>query len=98
MCRQTLEAELKLLRDDNHRVTLELQQRRLRVSRLEAKFAVLSKRHQSVYAEEEPKSQAYYVIKNAQEREALQATGDALDSANQTLEREVRSPTLAQGL
>lgn len=89
-CRQTLEAELKLTRDDCHRVTLELQERRLRVSRLEAKFGVLSSRSKSLYEEEEPKSQAYYVIKNAQEREELQKRGDTLDSENKRLEREVR--------
>lgn len=77
------------MRDDSHRVTLELQQRRLRVSRLEAKFDVFSKRQKSMYEEEEPQSQAYYVIKNAQEREELQAKGDALDNDNQKLEREV---------
>lgn len=89
LCRQTLETELKLLRDDCHRVTLELQQRRLRMGRLEAKFDVMSKRNKSVYEEDEPKSQAYYVIKNAQEREELQKTGDVLDGENQRLEREV---------
>jgi coiled-coil domain-containing protein 39 len=87
--RQTLEAELKLIRDDCHRVTLELQERRLRVSRLEAKFGVLSTRSKSLYEEEEPKSQAYYVIKNAQEREELQKRGDTLDAENQRLEHEV---------
>ena len=89
-CRQTLEAELKLLRDDCHRVTLELQERRLRVSRLDAKFAVLSNKGRSLYDDEAPKSQAYYVIKSAQEREELQKQGDALDSTNQRLQHEVR--------
>jgi hypothetical protein len=59
------------------------------MDRLEAKFDVMSKRNKSVYEEDEPKSQAYYVIKNAQEREELQKTGDVLDGENQRLEREV---------
>lgn len=91
-CRQTLEAELKLLRDDCHRVTLELQERRLRVSRLEAKFGVLSNKGRSLYDDEGPKSQAYYVIKSAQEREELQKQGDTLDGTNQRLQREVCPP------
>jgi coiled-coil domain-containing protein 39 len=88
--RATLEAELKLLKEDCHRVMLELQQRRLRVDRLQSKFDVMSKKHKSVYDEDEPRSQAYYVIKNAQEREELQKSGDVLDGENQRLEREAR--------
>ena len=89
VCRATLEAELKLLRDDCHRVALELQQRRLRVDRLQANFEVLSKKSRGAQDGEEPRSQAYYVIKSAQEREELQQSGDALDNANQQLQREV---------
>ena len=90
-CRQTLEAELKLLREDCHRVALELQQRRLRVNRLQAKFDVLAHKHAAERDEKgQPRSQAYYVIKSAQEREELKQSGDTLDAENERLQKEVR--------
>lgn len=92
MCRQALEAELKLVKGDLHRVTQELQERRQRVEKLEAKFAVVSTKKKSVYDEEEPKSQAYYVIKAAQQRQELQASGDRLDAENHRLQKEVCIP------
>ena len=72
-----------------HRVTLELQDRKLKVDRLEAKFEILSNKNKSVYADDEPKSQAYYIIKAAQQREDLQREGDALDAVVRRTEREV---------
>lgn len=72
-------------------MTQELQDRRQRVEKLEAKFAVVSTKKKSVYDEEEPKSQAYYVIKVAQQRQELQATGDRLDGENHRLQKEVRN-------
>jgi coiled-coil domain-containing protein 39 len=89
-----VEAELKLVKGDLHRVTQELQDRRQRVEKLEAKFAVVSTKKKSVYDEEEPKSQAYYVIKAAQQRQEMQARGDWLDSENHRLQKEV-TPTAA---
>lgn len=71
-------------------MTQELQDRRQRVEKLEAKFAVVSTKKKSVYDDEEPKSQAYYVIKAAQQRQELQATGDRLDGENHRLQKEVR--------
>eukprot|EP00892_Ulva_mutabilis_P002355 jgi/Ulvmu1/1211/UM109_0009.1 len=87
--RQALEAEHKLAKEDVHRVTVELQERRARVDKLEAKFHVVSTKKHSLYEEEEPKSQAYYVIKAAQERQELQHRGDLLDADNHRLQDEV---------
>jgi hypothetical protein len=59
------------------------------VEKLEAKFAVVSTKSKSMYDEEEPKSQAYYVIKAAQQRQELQVKGDQLDAENHRLQKEV---------
>lgn len=65
--------ELKLLRDDVHRITLELKERALKVEKLQAKYETLSSKARGAGDDDgEPKSQAYYVIKAAQEREELQ--------------------------
>ncbi|KAI8473820.1 MAG: hypothetical protein J3K34DRAFT_166010 [Monoraphidium minutum] len=88
--RDALRAELKLVREDLHRVTLELRDREAKAEKLEAKFGALSSKNRATDPEGgEPKSQAYYVIKAAQEREELQQQGDALDGAIAKAEREV---------
>ncbi len=88
--RDGLRTELKLLREDVHRITLELKERMLRVEKLQNKYETISsKTRGSEGSDEEPKSQAYYVIKAAQEREELQREGDALDAKIRKAEREV---------
>ncbi|GBF94678.1 flagella associated protein [Raphidocelis subcapitata] len=88
--RDALRAELKLVREDLHRVTLELRERQLKVEKLETKFEALTNKSRATDPEGgPPKSQAYYVIKAAQEREELQAAGDRLDSQITKAEREV---------
>eukprot|EP00976_Prorocentrum_cordatum_P043419 879039-Prorocentrum_minimum.AAC.1 len=79
-----------------HRGTLELHDRELTpleigVSRLQNKFDVMvGKRFTGGEAKEdgEERSQAYYVIKAAQDREGLQREGDALDAKIRTSEKE----------
>ncbi|KAJ9515479.1 hypothetical protein QJQ45_016481 [Haematococcus lacustris] len=89
--RDGLRTELKLLRDDIHRITLELRERALKVEKLQSKFEVISTKTRGADDEEggEPKSQAYYVIKAAQEREELQREGDELDARIRRAEKEV---------
>ena len=73
-----LRAELKLLREDVHRVTVELKEREMKVEKLASKYEVMTSKQQQEEGEEV--SQAYYVIKAAQEREELQRRGDDLDT------------------
>ncbi|PNH02795.1 Coiled-coil domain-containing protein 39 [Tetrabaena socialis] len=97
--RDGLRAELRLLREDVHRITLELKERLLRCEKLQAKFEILSSKHRGAAEEDgEEWSQAYFVIKAAQEREALQREGDDLDSRIRVAEKEVAAleATVAQ--
>lgn len=63
-CRDGLRAELKLIKEDIHRITLELRERGMKVEKLESKFDTLSSKNRATDPEGgEPKSQAYYIIK-----------------------------------
>ncbi|KIY92838.1 coiled-coil domain containing 39 [Monoraphidium neglectum] len=88
--RDALRSELRLVKEDLHRVTLELRDREAKAEKLESKFGALSSKSRATDPEGgEPKSQAYYVIKAAQEREELQLQGDQLDSQIAKAESEV---------
>ena len=87
--RDVLRAQLKASQEECHRVTLELRERAARVDRLAAKYDVVVARVKAADGEEH--SQAYYIIKAAQEREDLQRTGDELDAAIQKADKEVRA-------
>uniref|UniRef100_A0A061QV58 Flagella associated protein n=1 Tax=Tetraselmis sp. GSL018 TaxID=582737 RepID=A0A061QV58_9CHLO len=84
-----LRAELKLVREDLHRVTLELRERELKVEKLQNKYETMTSKQKQEDGEEN--SQAYYVIKAAQEREELQRKGDDLDAKIRKAEKEVRA-------
>lgn len=60
----------------------------MRAEKLACKFETITKKHMAT-DEDEPKSQAYYVIKAAQEREDLQKHGDELEAAVRKAEKEV---------
>ncbi|GLI65004.1 hypothetical protein VaNZ11_008430 [Volvox africanus] len=97
--RDGLRAELRLLREDVHRITLELKERLLRCEKLQAKFEIMSAKNRGAAEEDgEERTQAYFVIKAAQEREALQREGDDLDARIRVAEKEVAAleATLAQ--
>lgn len=88
---EALQAKQKALLDDNHRLTLEVRERELRVEKLEAKFEVISKKGKPSGEDGEEYSQAYFVIKASQEREELQREGDFLDTEIKRSEKEVRA-------
>ena len=90
--KDTLLAQLKIIQEDIHRLTLELSEKQLKITKLNAKYDVLAGKMKSADEPEgvdSDKSQAYYVIKAAQEREELQREGDALDSEISKAEKEV---------
>ena len=65
--RELLAAQLKIVQEDIHRATLEMRERAMKVGRLQNKFDILVNKVKREEGEEH--SQAYYVIKAAQERE-----------------------------
>jgi coiled-coil domain-containing protein 39 len=90
---ELLRAQHKMLREDVHRATLEMRERSMKVGKLQTKFEVLVnkvKRHGMDGDENGGEhSQAYYVVKAAQEREEMQRRGDELDASIRKSEKEV---------
>lgn len=91
--RELLTAQLKMVQEDIHRATLEMKERSLKVGKLSNKYDILVARVKK--DDDAPDggehSQAYYVIKAAQEREDLQRSGDVLDAKIRKAEKEVRA-------
>jgi hypothetical protein len=91
--RELLTAQLKMVQEDIHRATLEMKERSLKVGKLSNKYDILVKKVKK--DDDAPDggehSQAYYVIKAAQEREDLQRNGDVLDTKIRKAEKEVRA-------
>lgn len=74
--------ELKTAEEERHKVAKELQQRKVKVKNLRVKYEGLVRKNKSSSEDQESvgeHSQAYYVIKAAQDREELQRYGDELD-------------------
>lgn len=90
--REVQRAQLKLAEEERHRVAMELQERLMKVTVLRAKFETLAARVRgSGDAGGEERSQAYFVIKAAQQREELQREGDELDAGIRKCEREIKA-------
>jgi len=88
-----LRAQAKAAEDERHNAARELSERLLKVDKLNNKYEIICGR-MSGGGEGEgdgEHSQAYYVIKAAQNREELQRQGDELDQQIQKAEREVRA-------
>ena len=87
-----LVSELKAAEEERHKVAVELQLRKNKVKNLRIKYEGLVQKSQSSSGEVEAvgeHSQAYYVIKAAQEKEELQRYGDELDGKIRKCEKEI---------
>ncbi|NXY02224.1 CCD39 protein, partial [Pteruthius melanotis] len=82
-----LDSQIRLLDQERHRMSAEFQDRLWKIDRLKCRYEIFTL---AMAPEgEEMKSQAYYVIKAAQEKEALQQEGDDLDAKIAKAEKEI---------
>ena len=75
-------AEYKAAEEERHKVAVQLSERRNKVNNYKIKYESLIQKNKPTDGEVETvneHSQAYYVIKAAQEREELQRKGDELN-------------------
>ncbi|KAJ1447059.1 hypothetical protein M885DRAFT_576622 [Pelagophyceae sp. CCMP2097] len=84
-------AQLRHANEDRHQAKMELGKRKHHAHTLAAKYDVLVKSSKLRVGDEEPQSQAFYLIQAAQQRAELQRAGDDLDSAIRKREREMRA-------
>ncbi|NXD19397.1 CCD39 protein, partial [Spelaeornis formosus] len=74
-----LDSQIRLLDQERHRMSAEFQDRLWKIDKLKSRYEMFTLSMMPPEGEE-MKSQAYYVIKAAQEKEALQQEGDDLDA------------------
>ncbi|KAL2301294.1 hypothetical protein Nmel_011862, partial [Mimus melanotis] len=74
-----LDSQIRLLDQERHRMSAEFQDRLWKIDKLKCRYEMFTLSMMPPEGEE-MKSQAYYVIKAAQEKEALQQEGDDLDA------------------
>ena len=86
-----LRAQLKAAEEERAAAGKELSERLIRAERLNNKYEIICGRMGGDGGDDGEHTQAYYVIKAAQEREELQRQGDELDQQIQKSEREIRA-------
>ncbi|NXK60497.1 CCD39 protein, partial [Sylvietta virens] len=74
-----LDSQIRLLEQERHHMSAEFQDRLWKIDKLKRKYEIFTLSMMPPEGEE-MKSQAYYAIKAAQEKEALQQEGDDLDA------------------
>ncbi|XP_067948183.1 coiled-coil domain-containing protein 39-like [Watersipora subatra] len=85
-----LRAQTRAADDERQQISSELHERIAKIDKLRKRYEILMVAMAPPEGEEE-KSQAYYVIKAAQEKEELQRTGDELDAKIRKAEKEIRA-------
>lgn len=86
-----LVSESKAAEEERHKVAVELMYRKRRVENLRIKYEGLTQKTKSSEGDSGDHSQAYYVIKAAQEKEELQRYGDELDGKLRKCEKEIKA-------
>ncbi|KAI6647940.1 Coiled-coil domain-containing protein 39-like isoform X2 [Oopsacas minuta] len=95
--KEMIEAQIRSSANDKQKVNFELHQRLAQIDKLQKRYEIVSLSLAPPEGEE-VHSQAYYVIKAAQEREELQREGDELDAKIRKAEREIRALENTLGL
>ncbi|NXN34453.1 CCD39 protein, partial [Nycticryphes semicollaris] len=83
-----LDSQIRLVEQERQRLSAEFQDRLNKIDKLRCRYEILNIVMMPPEGEEE-KTQAYYVIKAAQEKEALQREGDDLDARICKAEKEM---------
>ncbi|XP_052543078.1 coiled-coil domain-containing protein 39 isoform X1 [Tympanuchus pallidicinctus] len=83
-----LDSQIRLVDQERQRISAEFQDRLNKIDKLRCRYEILTVIMMPPEGEEE-KTQAYYVIKAAQEKEALKREGDDLDSKISKAENEI---------
>jgi chromosome segregation ATPase len=93
--KEIMSAEVKAAEEERHKIAVELQNRNNKVKNLKIRYESLMGQNKSTTADTtgdgEEHSQAYYVIKAAQEKEELQRYGDELDGKINKCQKELQA-------
>jgi len=91
--KDVLKAEHKAAEEERHKIAVELSERLNKVKNLKIKYEALVQKKQTSDGPDDinDHSQAYYVIKAAQEREELQRKGDELNAKIIQSEKELKA-------
>lgn len=88
--KEMLTAQLRAADDERQTISAELHERIAKIDKLRKRYEILMVSMAPPEGEEE-RSQAYYVIKAAQDKEDLQREGDELDAKIRKAEKEIRA-------
>ncbi|CAH2247777.1 coiled-coil domain-containing 39 [Pelobates cultripes] len=88
--KEMLKSQVRLVDQERQSISSELHDRLAKVDKMRKRYEILTIAMMPPEGEEE-KSQAYYIIKAAQEKEEMQRTGDDLDAKIRKAEKEINA-------